>query len=288
MIDITTMHIKGFTIVELLVVIVIIAALSAIGVATYNGIQQRTAENTMRHDLANASTVIEQYALHNAGRFPDTAYLTDKLTTSDGVNLVVYTSNAGGPVYTGLTDVQNGVLFHTLCTNLVNEYRPDAPDLRYGQGRDAHGAVRTYIWGPDFCRVYNHDRIQFDGSWSVFNSPLTTPVTASALQTKIDGFSNSDSFFPDLVHVGRQYFQTVGDRFVAQGGTWPITRFWDPWANGSNGGVLYQPLPDIGGGGSEGDEDSYCIQAYHANYSDVSFKIDSDTLTPEHGSCTSS
>lgn len=47
---------KGFTIVELLIIIVVIAILATVSVITYNGIQNRSAESVLKSDLRNAST----------------------------------------------------------------------------------------------------------------------------------------------------------------------------------------------------------------------------------------
>lgn len=61
----------GFTIVELLIVIVVIGVLAAITIVAFNGIQQRARVATVTTDLAGATRVL---ALHevDAGRYPAT------------------------------------------------------------------------------------------------------------------------------------------------------------------------------------------------------------------------
>lgn len=49
----------GFTIVELLIVIVIIAVLAAITIVSYNGIQNRAQDSAVKADLKAAATKIE-------------------------------------------------------------------------------------------------------------------------------------------------------------------------------------------------------------------------------------
>lgn len=53
----------GFTIVELLIVIVVIAILAAITIVAYNGIQQRARDAVMRSDLTNAGKAIRLYQI---------------------------------------------------------------------------------------------------------------------------------------------------------------------------------------------------------------------------------
>ena len=51
----------GFTIVELLIVIVVIAILAAISVVVYAGIQNRAYDSAVQQDLRNIATKIEAY-----------------------------------------------------------------------------------------------------------------------------------------------------------------------------------------------------------------------------------
>jgi len=52
---------KGFTLVELLIVIVVIAILAAITVVAYNGIQNRAYDTSVKRDLRNIADQILQY-----------------------------------------------------------------------------------------------------------------------------------------------------------------------------------------------------------------------------------
>ena len=59
----TRKSVQGFTIVELLIVIVVIAILAAITVAAYNGIQNRSRTSA---GSANASSVLKKAELYNS------------------------------------------------------------------------------------------------------------------------------------------------------------------------------------------------------------------------------
>lgn len=56
---------KGFTIVELLIVIVVIAILAAITIVAYNGIQQRARDTQRKNDLAQIAKALQLYKVDN-------------------------------------------------------------------------------------------------------------------------------------------------------------------------------------------------------------------------------
>ena len=60
---------SGFTIIELLIVIVVIAILAAITVVAYNGIQQRARDSRRKADMALLQKALDMYYLDN-GTFP--------------------------------------------------------------------------------------------------------------------------------------------------------------------------------------------------------------------------
>jgi type II secretion system protein G len=60
---------KGFTIVELLIVIVIIAILAAITVIAYNGVQNRSRDSARATSIGNIKKSLELYFI-DEGRYP--------------------------------------------------------------------------------------------------------------------------------------------------------------------------------------------------------------------------
>lgn len=63
---------KGFTIVELLIVVVVIAILAAITIVAYNGIRDRTEQSAQASSLSQASKKLRTYAIENNGSYPAT------------------------------------------------------------------------------------------------------------------------------------------------------------------------------------------------------------------------
>lgn len=73
---------NGFTIVELLIVIVVIAILAAITIVAYNGIQTRTKNSSTQAAISQLQRQVEAYAAET-GSFPSTGSLGNVYTDSN-------------------------------------------------------------------------------------------------------------------------------------------------------------------------------------------------------------
>lgn len=67
---------KGFTIIELLIVIVIIAILATIGVVAYGQVQKNARDSKRKSDISSLHTGIEAYSV-TAQQYPTLAELND-------------------------------------------------------------------------------------------------------------------------------------------------------------------------------------------------------------------
>lgn len=62
----------GFTIVELLIVIIVIGILAGISLVAYNGVQLRAQNVRRQDDIKSIEAELESYAIHNDGTYPAT------------------------------------------------------------------------------------------------------------------------------------------------------------------------------------------------------------------------
>lgn len=89
------MKTKGFTIVELLIVIVVIAILASISIATYRGVQNR-ARNTAALTLAQSVDKAAQLSFVDTGTYPSIAEMTSS-TALGQLNASSFTVSAATP-----------------------------------------------------------------------------------------------------------------------------------------------------------------------------------------------
>ena len=82
---------KGFTIVELLIVIVVIGILAGLVITTYNGIQQKARNTERTTDLKTFQSQLEAYYATNA-YYPG----TDSLGTTSATNVTFIQANMKG------------------------------------------------------------------------------------------------------------------------------------------------------------------------------------------------
>ncbi len=74
------MSTKGFTIVELLIVIVVIAILAAITIVAYNGIQNNAYDTAVKNDLRSMAVKIKEYHAIRNDVFPASSGATTAFT----------------------------------------------------------------------------------------------------------------------------------------------------------------------------------------------------------------
>jgi prepilin-type N-terminal cleavage/methylation domain-containing protein len=103
----------GFTIVELILVITVVAILAALVVVSYQGVQRRAASVSTQSALEQGTDALQLYDTHNH-LYPGNIADTDFVPPTNAA-LVLYTNADQVPVYQSLSSAQNAQLFLNTC-----------------------------------------------------------------------------------------------------------------------------------------------------------------------------
>lgn len=125
---------KGFTLVELLVVMTIIAILSVIGLAMYEGAQSQARDAKRRQEIDAIAAALEQR--YNSSTFSYPTALDDKWFQGGGIPIPPDPDE----IYTGLDDIGPSYI---ICANLENKNGNSSNP----EGTDASGDDASY-----YCR----------------------------------------------------------------------------------------------------------------------------------------
>jgi prepilin-type N-terminal cleavage/methylation domain-containing protein len=147
----------GFTIVELLIVVVVIAILAAITIVSYNGIQARANESVVKSELSqNAKSIL------NASNIAGGAFATSDVTSGGSVALKfassrykVVTYCANGTEFVLVAETKNGKKYYSqsgsvapVNNDTIDSFSP-CPSLSIGN------ASTTYVNLPTQCAAEN-------------------------------------------------------------------------------------------------------------------------------------
>jgi len=217
---------QGYTIVELIILILVIGILVSVSIFAYSSVQKSAAEKAVLNDLKNVAVAMQR-GYQQTQAFPTT--LPDDVVATK--NVAVTVSRAGKTdYYRNMNAVQNGVLFSKICDDLVSE--------GVGKGVNQAGETKDYITG---CGNWNYNSMQFTG-WET--RKYATPVQSETLTNYANTFTTTDTWNKaGQEGVVKNFYPQMVERHIRQGGTFPITTFWDYWANAGNGGVMPQELP---------------------------------------------
>lgn len=216
-------HSRGFTVVELLIIVVIIAIIASVTVVSYSAVQNAALETSAQANLKAISSSMQSAQLRS-GSFPTS--LDESLLSNNPRITITLESSGTATQYQNLSEVQNGVLLSQICSDLITE--------GVGRAADQGGTQRDYITG---CGNWNSNSMQVTG-WDT--RTWATPVQKTQLTDYADTFVVTDPYHKQAHEsVVKNFYGQLVSRLEAQGGRYPVTSFWDYWAAPGNGGVVY-------------------------------------------------
>ena len=183
---------RGFTIVELLVVIVVIGILAAITIVSFNGVQNRARQSAAQQLVVLANKKVIAYAVLNADMYP-VDLVTAGMPNNDGLQYSY--NNSASPRTYGITATNGSVSYYmsstvtqpttggyvghgangaTAITNLATN--PGFENL--SAGANSYNANNTYLTsggyaGPRFLRATRSVTSGSSGPW--FNAAVIEP-----------------------------------------------------------------------------------------------------------------
>ena len=110
---------RGFTIVELLIVVVVIAILAAITIVAFNGIQQRAKDSAAQSTASQAGKKVSSFAILNAELFPTVGTFSSSTGLSDGDGTTYQYSVSADQKTFCLTTTKANVSYSVSSTNLT-------------------------------------------------------------------------------------------------------------------------------------------------------------------------
>lgn len=104
---------NGFTIVELLIVVVVIAILAAITIVSFNGIQDRAKSSAAQSVASQVAKKLSLYAVENSDTFPSAAQLEGMGIIDSQNSSFQYSYSSASPAVYCLTTTVSGKSFYT-------------------------------------------------------------------------------------------------------------------------------------------------------------------------------
>lgn len=152
-------HQSGFTIVELLIVVVVIAILAAITVVAFSGIQERARQSSALATAQQASTKISAYTIENADSYPSN--LNDVGITNTATASYQYRfDNSSIPKTFCLTATSQNISYFVSSSN-------SSPQAGACSGHGANGAqpITNLAFNPSFEAAFSANTLNTSNTW---------------------------------------------------------------------------------------------------------------------------
>ena len=143
---------KGFTIVELLIVVVVIAILAAITIVAYNGVQNRAKNAAIQSTTSQAGKKIATFSVTNSDEYPAASGSSgiDNLSTLGIVNTAdttyQYSANNSTQPKTFCLTVTTGTLSYYISSAVSSPTLGGCP----GHSQNGIAAITNFMTNPSF------------------------------------------------------------------------------------------------------------------------------------------
>lgn len=183
-------HKSGFTIVELLIVIVVIAILAAITIVAYTGIQDRAKASSAQSAVAQAAKRVAQVAIESGTEtYPADQAAFDALKITSGSATYQYSAdNTASPRTYCITATVGTTSYYINNTNASSPTLGGCP----GHGQGGIAPIINYAIDPNAA-----------GSVTAFNLAGSGPATNTPSIASDRAHSGSTSFFRNITGSGQ-------------------------------------------------------------------------------------
>lgn len=183
---------SGFTIVELLIVIVVIAILAAITIVAYNGIQERARASSVASALNQVNKKLAIYQVDNPNQYPaDLASVG--ITNSSDVTYQYTVNNSTNPATYCVTATTGPTSYKASSTSTT----PTSGGCA-GHGQGGVAAITNLLFNP------SSENNSTANNWAYYSSPLSVDSTKAAFGTRsLQTVTNSATNPQGLVFAGQ-------------------------------------------------------------------------------------
>ena len=193
----------GFTIVELLIVVVVIAILASITIVSYNGISTRAKESAAQSAISQVLKKVSVHAISNGDTFPDT--LAEAGITNGGSVAYQYSANnTSTPKGFCVTATVQGLSYHsaqsyTYTATTTQTLNRPAPTVGACPGHSSGGAevVTNFVKNPNFeNNTTNGWLTRSSGTISIVSNEKRTGNYSMRVVTPGNGLDDGASMNP--------------------------------------------------------------------------------------------
>ena len=199
----------GFTIVELLIVVVVIAILATITIVAYNGITAQAKEAALKSNLKTAATQLELESARSSGSYPSSQpdYIKGDLAYTGGGNSFCITGSANGKDFhvKEAGSVEEGDCSPAMATTLQTFTQSHCSALDTFTGSNNSAVVSLTDSRGGTTRTYEIAKLADGKCWMLTNLKLGS-TSGSITLTPADSNVASNFTLPQLTTGGASEF----------------------------------------------------------------------------------